>query len=79
MLLVIQKRPEIRTLKGWAISALLEAGAPFANARCTASACPRAFDITCEDRPPGVAPLAATRSPKCSTRSETPGPKWPRS
>jgi hypothetical protein len=66
MLMTRAKRPATRTLRGWAISVLLEAGAikeceehGWMQDRADPHARDRAFEIAREDRPPGVSPQAA--------------------
>jgi hypothetical protein len=62
-----EKRPASRTLRGWAIAVLQEAGAikeceehGWMQDRADPHARQRAFDIAREERPPGVSPQAAT-------------------
>jgi hypothetical protein len=66
MLMMKARRPPIRTLRGWAISVLQEAGAireceehGWMQDRADPHARERAFDIAREDPPPGVSPQAA--------------------
>jgi hypothetical protein len=66
MLMVVPKRQAIRTLKGWAISVLLDAGAireceehGWMMDRADPQAQDRAFDIARRDPPPGISPRAA--------------------
>jgi hypothetical protein len=66
MLMMKQRRPTIRTLRGWAISVLQEAGAireceehGWMQDRADPHARQRAFDIAREERPPGISPQAA--------------------
>jgi hypothetical protein len=66
MLMTKEKRPAIRSLRGWAISALQEAGAireceehGWMKDRANPHARERAFDIARHDPPPGVSPDAA--------------------
>ncbi|WP_439373098.1 hypothetical protein [Bradyrhizobium sp. DASA03120] len=61
MLMIKEKRPAIRTLRGWAISVLLEAGAirqcvehGWMQDRADAHARERAFDTARRDPLPGV-------------------------
>jgi hypothetical protein len=61
-----KQRPAIRTLDGWAISVLQEAGAireceehGWAQDRADPHARERAFDIARHDPPPGYTPEAA--------------------
>jgi hypothetical protein len=61
-----EKRPASRTLRGWAIAVLQEAGAikeceehGWMQDRADPHARQRAFDIAREERPPGVSPQAA--------------------
>ncbi|MHC2275356.1 hypothetical protein ACVME8_001967 [Bradyrhizobium diazoefficiens] len=63
MLMTKERRPAIRTLRGWAISVLQEAGAiheceehGWAKDRADAHARERAFEIARQDPPPGVSP-----------------------
>jgi hypothetical protein len=67
MLMTKQRRPAIRTLRGWAISVLQEAGAIRecdAHGRMLDRADPhardRAYDIARRDPPAGVSPDEAT-------------------
>jgi hypothetical protein len=66
MLMTKERRPAIRTLRGWAISVLQEAGAireceehGWMQDRADPHARERAFAIAGEDPPPGVSPEAA--------------------
>ena len=66
MLMVVPKRQAIRTLKGWAISVLLDAGAireceehGWMIDRADPQAHDRAFDIARRDPPLGISPKAA--------------------
>jgi hypothetical protein len=66
MLMTSYRRPAIRTLRGWAISVLNEAGAirecethGWMQDRADPHARDRAFDIARRDPPPGVSPQAA--------------------
>ena len=66
MLMTTESRPAIRTLRGWAISTLLDAGAireceehGWMRDRADPHARERAFDIARSDPPPGVSPDAA--------------------
>jgi hypothetical protein len=66
MLLTKEKRPASRTLRGWAIAVLQEAGAikeceehGWMQDRADPHARQRAFDIAREERLPGVSPQAA--------------------
>ncbi|WFU45426.1 hypothetical protein QA640_46250 (plasmid) [Bradyrhizobium sp. CB82] len=66
MLMTKEKRPAIRTLRGWAISILQEAGAireceehGWMQDRADPYARDRAFDIARRDPPPGISPEAA--------------------
>jgi hypothetical protein len=61
-----EKRPASRTLRGWAIAVLQEAGAikeceerVWMQDRADPHARQRAFDIAREERPPGASPQAA--------------------
>jgi hypothetical protein len=61
-----RKRPASRTLRGWAIAVLQEAGAikeceehGWMQDRADPHARQRGFDIAREERPPGVSPQAA--------------------
>jgi hypothetical protein len=63
MLMTKERRPPIRTLRGWAISALLDAGAireceehGWMKDRADPHARERAFDIAHRDPPAGVSP-----------------------
>jgi hypothetical protein len=66
MLMTRERRPAIRTLRGWAISVLQEAGAireceehGGMQDRGDPDARERAFDIACQDPPAGVSPELA--------------------
>jgi hypothetical protein len=66
MLMMKERRPPIRTLRGWAISVLQEAGAireceehGWMQDRADPHARERAFAIARQDPPPGVSPQAA--------------------
>jgi hypothetical protein len=66
MLRTIERRSAIRTLHGWAISVLLEAGAireceehGWMQDRADPHARERAFDVARQDPPAGVSPQAA--------------------
>lgn len=66
MLMSNERRPAIRTLRGWAISVLQEAGAirecehhGWMQDRADPHARERAFDIARRDPPPGISPEAA--------------------
>jgi hypothetical protein len=66
MLMTSARRPAIRTLRGWAIDVLQEAGAireceehGWMQERADPHARERAFDIAREDLPAGVSPDAA--------------------
>ena len=66
MLMTKASRPAIRTLRGWAISALLEAGAireceehSWMQDRADPHARQRAFDMARCAAPPGISPEAA--------------------
>ncbi len=61
MLMTRERRPAIRTLRGWAISVLQEVGAireceehGWMHDRADPHARERAFDVAREDPPPGV-------------------------
>jgi hypothetical protein len=63
MLMTSERRPRIRTLRGWAIYVLQEAGAireceehGWTQDRGDPHARERAFDIARRDPPPGVSP-----------------------
>ena len=63
MLTTKERRPAIRTLRGWAIQVLQEAGAiheceehAWAKDRADPHARERAFDLARQDPPPGLAP-----------------------
>ena len=65
-MLMTKSRPAIRTLRGWAISVLLEAGAireceehGWMHDRADPHARERAFDMARDAAPPGVSPEAA--------------------
>ncbi|MGY8681198.1 hypothetical protein Q2941_25870 [Bradyrhizobium sp. UFLA05-153] len=66
MLMTNERRPAIRTLRGWAISVLHEAGAiceceehGWMQDRADPHARQRTFDIAQGDPPPGVSPADA--------------------
>jgi hypothetical protein len=66
MLMTKERLPAIRTLRGWAISLLQDAGAireceehGWMQDRADPHARERAVDIAREDPPPGVSPQAA--------------------
>jgi hypothetical protein len=66
MLMTKERRPTIRTLRGWAISVLQEAGAirecdehGWMQDRADPHARDRALDIARQEPPPGVSPQAA--------------------
>jgi hypothetical protein len=66
MLMMKQRRPTIRTLRGWAISVLQEAGAireceehGWMQNRADPNARERAFDVARQDPPAGVSSQAA--------------------
>ena len=66
MLMIKERRPAIRTLRGWAISVLQEAGAireceehGWMQDRADPHACDHATDIARQDPPPGLSPEAA--------------------
>jgi hypothetical protein len=66
MLMTKERRPAIRTLRGWAIGVLQEAGAirecgthGWMQDRADPHARERAFDIARRDPPPGVSAAAA--------------------
>jgi hypothetical protein len=66
MLIASERRPAIRTLRGWAISVLQEAGAireceehGWMQERADPHARERAFDIARRDPPAGVSPNEA--------------------
>ena len=66
MLRTIERRRAIRTLRGWAISVLLEAGAireceehGWMQDRADPHARERALDIACQEPPVGVSAQAA--------------------
>jgi len=66
MLMTKERRPAIRTLRGWAIRILLEAGAireceehGWMQDRADPHARERAFDIAHRDPPTGISPEAA--------------------
>jgi hypothetical protein len=78
-----ERRPAIRTLRGWAISVLQEAGAirecehhGWMQDRADPHARERALDIACQDPPPGVSPEKALVEvwDVLDSRSETPAP-----
>lgn len=63
MLMTKERRPAIRTLRGWAISVLQEAGAihecedhGWAKDRADPHAREQAFNLARQDPPPGIAP-----------------------
>ncbi|MHC2337887.1 hypothetical protein [Bradyrhizobium sp. USDA 4454] len=63
MLMTKERRPAIRTLRGWAIQVLQEAGATheceehgWAKDRADPHARERAFEIARQDPPPGASP-----------------------
>ena len=80
MLRIIERRPAIRTLHGWAISVLKEAGAiheceehGWMQDRADPYARQHAFDIARRDPPlASLRKLPRPRSRKCSTRLEIP-------
>ena len=66
MLMIKERAPRIRTLRGWAISVLQEAGAireceehGWMRDRADPDARKRAFDVARQDPPPGASPQAA--------------------
>jgi hypothetical protein len=66
MLMTKERRPSIRTLRGWAISVLRETGAireceehGWMQDRADPHARERAFDIARRDPPPSISPEAA--------------------
>ena len=66
MLMTRERRPAIRTLHGWAITVLLEAGAireceehGWMQDRADPHARERTFEVARLDPPPGVSPKAA--------------------
>jgi hypothetical protein len=66
MLMFMERRPAVRTLRGWAIAVLQEAGAiheceehGWMQDRADPHARERAFDVARRDPPPGVSPHAA--------------------
>ena len=66
MLMTKASRPAVRTLRGWAISVLLEAGAireceehGWMQDRADPHARERAFEMAKHSAPPGVSPEAA--------------------
>ena len=66
MLMTKERRPAIRTLRGWAISVLLDAGAireceehGWMQDRADPDARQRAFDVARQDPPAGVSPEEA--------------------
>jgi hypothetical protein len=66
MLMTKERKPTIRSLRGWAINALQDAGAireceehGWMQDRADPHARERAVDIAREDPPPGVSPQAA--------------------
>ena len=67
MLMTSERRPAIRTMRGWAIDVLQEAGAireceehGWMQDRADPHSRDRAFDIARQDPPTGVSPEAAT-------------------
>jgi hypothetical protein len=80
MLRTIERRRAIRTLHGWAISVLLEAGAVreceehgWMQDRADPHARERALDVPAKTRPrASLRRLPRPRSRRCSTRWETP-------
>jgi hypothetical protein len=88
MLMMKQKRPAIRTLRGWVISVLQDAGAireceehGWMQDRGDPDVRERAFDIAHRDLPDAASPQAAQRLPRYSKASATPVPNarrtWP--
>jgi hypothetical protein len=66
MLMTKERRPDFRTIEGWARSVLVEAGAiheceehGWAKDRADPHARDRALDTARQDPPPGVSPQAA--------------------
>ena len=66
MLMTKERRPAIRTLRGWAVAKLNEAGAVreceehgWMQDRADPHARERAFDMARRDPPPGLSPQAA--------------------
>jgi hypothetical protein len=66
LMLFRKRRPAIRTLRGWAIAVLLDAGAireceehGWMMERSDPDACERAYEVARQD-PPGVSSQAAT-------------------
>lgn len=66
MLMTKERRPAIRTLRGWAVSVLQEAGAiheceehGWIQDRADPHARERAVEIARQDRPPGISPETA--------------------
>jgi hypothetical protein len=66
MLMTRERKPAIRTLRGWAIQVLQEAGAihecdehGWMQDRADPHARERAFEIARQDPPPGLSPEAA--------------------
>ncbi|MCA1501445.1 hypothetical protein [Bradyrhizobium sp. NBAIM14] len=66
MLMTRERRPALRTLRGWAICVLQEAGAireceehGWAQDRADPHARERALDIARRDPPPGISPAEA--------------------
>ncbi|MBR0749960.1 hypothetical protein JQ582_39230 [Bradyrhizobium japonicum] len=69
MLMTKERRPPARTLRGWAISVLHEAGAireceehAWMQDRADPHARERAFDIARRDPPPDISPQAAVNA-----------------
>jgi len=85
MLMTSERRPAIRTLRGWAISVLQEAGAireceehGWMQDRADPHARDRAFDIARKDPPPGSPQMKPSqKSATCSIRSATPARSAP--
>jgi hypothetical protein len=66
MLMTKERRPDFRTIEGWARSVLIEAGAiheceehGWAKDRADPHARDHAFDVARHDPPPGLSPDAA--------------------
>jgi hypothetical protein len=82
MLMTKKRRPAIRTLRGWAIGVLQDAGAireceehGWQQDRADPHARERAFDIVRQDPPPGSRRRRPpSRLRKCSTRPAIPAP-----